>query len=93
MVSTIVLALVDNMGGIIWENIFLMPHEFCLWVDLSALAHARSYFNNGRNGGGGGGGGEDVPEQSASAENAAAATTTPSQSGGLRQIICILAAG
>ena len=90
MVSTIVLALVDNMGAIIWENNFLMPHEFCLWVDLSALAHARSYFNNGRNSGGGA---EDVPEQSASAENAAAATTTPSQSGGLRQIICILAAG
>ena len=40
MVSTIVVALVDNMGEIIWENIFLMPHEFCLWVDLSALAYA-----------------------------------------------------
>ena len=40
MVSTIVLALVDNMGAIIWENNFLMPHEFCLWVDLSAGAGA-----------------------------------------------------
>ena len=41
MVSTIVLALVGNMGAIIWENNFLMPHEFCLWVDLSAGARER----------------------------------------------------
>ena len=41
MVSTIVLALVDNMGAIIWENNFLMPHEFCLWVDLSATERER----------------------------------------------------
>ena len=41
MVSTIVLALVDNMGAIIWEKKILMPHEFCLWVDLSADADTK----------------------------------------------------